>query len=63
MRRGAPLDNITPNRLDQPAPSARLTDAELIVPGDTTARIQEAHLLLYHSICELLDPVLADTDE
>lgn len=39
-----------------------LADAELIVPGDTTARIQEAHLLLYHSICELLDPVLADAE-
>ena len=32
---------------------------ELIVPCDVTARIQEAHALLYHTICEVLDPILA----
>jgi D-sedoheptulose 7-phosphate isomerase len=37
-----------------------LADASLIVPGDTTARIQEAHLLLYHTICEAIDPALRD---
>jgi D-sedoheptulose 7-phosphate isomerase len=36
-----------------------LADVELIVRSDTTARIQEAHLMMYHTICELLDPVLA----
>ncbi len=36
-----------------------LADVELIVEDDTTARIQEAHLLLYHTICEVLDPQLA----
>lgn len=36
-----------------------LADVELIVPSDTTARVQEMHLLLYHTICEALDPVLA----
>ena len=36
-----------------------MADVELIVPGPTTARIQEAHLLLYHTICDLIDPVLA----
>lgn len=35
-------------------------DVELIVPHDTTARIQEAHLLLYHTLCEVLDPILAE---
>lgn len=38
-----------------------LADVELIVPSDTTARVQEMHLLLYHTICEALDPVLAQT--
>ena len=36
-----------------------LADIALIVPGDETARIQEAHLLLYHTICQVLDPLLA----
>ena len=36
-----------------------LADVELIVPIDSTPRVQEAHLLLYHTICELLDPILA----
>ena len=36
-----------------------LADVELIVPTDSTARVQEAHLLLYHTICDLLDPILA----
>ena len=34
-------------------------DVDLIVNSPTTARIQEAHLLLYHTICQVLDPVLA----
>lgn len=30
-------------------------DVELIVPGNVTARIQEGHQLLFHTICEALD--------
>ncbi len=37
-----------------------LADVQFIVPHDTTARIQEVHQLLYHTICEVLDPVLAE---
>ena len=37
-----------------------LADVELIVPSDVTARIQEVHLHMYHTICEVLDPILAD---
>lgn len=36
-----------------------LADVELVVPHQTTARVQEMHLLLYHTLCEALDPVLA----
>ena len=36
-----------------------LADIELIVPSDVTARVQEMHLVLYHTICEALEPVLA----
>jgi len=34
-------------------------DVELLVRSHCTARVQEAHLLLYHTMCEVLDPVLA----
>ncbi|MEM1107745.1 MAG: SIS domain-containing protein [Planctomycetota bacterium] len=37
-----------------------LANVELLVPSDVTARVQEMHLLLYHTICEALDPVLAE---
>jgi D-sedoheptulose 7-phosphate isomerase len=37
-----------------------IADIELLVAHDTTARIQEAHLLLYHTICESIDQSLAD---
>lgn len=32
-----------------------LCDISLIVPSDATARIQEGHQLLYHSLCEWID--------
>src|SRR5688572_4552194 len=32
-----------------------MCDIELIVPSETTARIQEAHKLLFHVICEWID--------
>ena len=38
---------------------AGLADVELVVPSDVTARVQEVHLVLYHTLCEALDPVLA----
>lgn len=41
-------------------------DTELRVPADSTARIQETHLLLIHCICDLVDQMLlsaAQSDE
>lgn len=32
-----------------------LCDIALVVPSETTARIQEAHLLLYHTLCQWID--------
>lgn len=32
-----------------------LCDIPLIVPADNTARIQEGHKLLYHTLCEYID--------
>jgi D-sedoheptulose 7-phosphate isomerase len=33
----------------------RETDIEIRVPSETTARIQEAHLLITHCFCDLID--------
>ena len=38
--------------------SKGMADVELIVPSNVTARIQEGHQLLYHTVCEVLDPLL-----
>lgn len=38
---------------------AGIADADLIVPGNATARIQEAHKFLLHVICEIVEPRLA----
>jgi len=35
-----------------------LAEVELIVPSDVTARIQEAHQVLIHAICEIVDAEL-----
>ncbi len=32
-----------------------LTDVEIRVPSDSTARIQEVHLLVIHCLCDLID--------
>jgi len=33
-------------------PSAALTDYSIVIDSDETARIQEAHLLIGHTLCE-----------
>ena len=35
-----------------------LATVDLLVPGDNTARIQEAQKLLYHVLCEMVDEKL-----
>jgi D-sedoheptulose 7-phosphate isomerase len=37
-----------------------LADVLLDVPCDVTAHVQEAHLVIYHSLCELVESALAD---
>ena len=37
-----------------------LADVDLLVPGDSTARIQEAHKLLLHVLCEALESRLGE---
>lgn len=36
-------------------PSAGIADVDLVVSGDSTARIQEAHKFLLHVICEICE--------
>jgi D-sedoheptulose 7-phosphate isomerase len=36
-----------------------LSDLEIIVPNNTTARIQEAHKVIIHLLCEIVEPDLA----
>ena len=36
-----------------------IADVELIVPGESTARIQEAHMLLLHVLCQTIEDRLA----
>lgn len=38
-----------------------VADIEIIVPGDRTARIQEAHKFLLHVVCELVEPHLLES--
>jgi D-sedoheptulose 7-phosphate isomerase len=40
-------------------PMAGKAEREWIVPSQSTARIQEAHLLFIHAVCEYLDAALA----
>ena len=35
-----------------------LATVDLLVPSEVTARVQEAHLLLYHCLCEMVDATL-----
>ena len=39
-------------------PTRGVAAVELLVDSDVTARVQEAHLLLYHCLCELVDAAL-----
>jgi phosphoheptose isomerase len=41
------------------APLLRQHDVELRVPSNRTIRIQETHLLIIHTVCDLIDQSLA----
>lgn len=40
------------------AQTAGLADVELLSPGNSTARVQEAHQILLHSLCEMVEDLL-----
>ncbi|MBC7457683.1 MAG: SIS domain-containing protein [Bdellovibrionaceae bacterium] len=42
------------------AAKEKMADINIIAPGDNTARIQEAHAILYHTICYCLEKRLVD---
>lgn len=33
----------------------KLCDYNLVVPSDDTARIQEMHILIIHTLCQIID--------
>lgn len=35
-----------------------LTDMAIVIPSDSTARVQEAHILISHMLCELIEQEL-----
>ena len=39
--------------------SGGLADVDLVIPSDSTARIQEAHKFILHVLCEMIEPRLA----
>ena len=43
------------------ARALRPGDVEIRVPSDSTARIQEVHVLTLHCLCDVSDRLLADT--
>jgi D-sedoheptulose 7-phosphate isomerase len=38
-------------------------DAAVVVPSDSTARIQESHIAIAHVICELVEASLFPADD
>lgn len=53
------LDLVTVALLGKGGGSAKnLADHSLIIPSDSTARIQEAHILIGHIFCELIEQEL-----
>lgn len=40
---------------------AKLADVAIVVPSDSTARIQECHITIGHILCEYVDGVLLDS--
>jgi phosphoheptose isomerase len=47
----------------QIAPLMREKDVEIRVPAQSTARIQETHLLIIHCLCDMIDRVLFSNEE
>jgi D-sedoheptulose 7-phosphate isomerase len=46
-----------------PGPAGEAADVVLVVPSSTTARIQEMHTLLMHTICVAIDAWVARTSD
>ena len=53
---GGKLKNLLASMLE--SSHATTSKVEIIVPSDNTPRIQEAHLMILHIICELVDKEL-----
>lgn len=42
---------------------APLVDIQIVVPSKNTARIQESHICIFHSICELVEAGMSDKSD
>jgi D-sedoheptulose 7-phosphate isomerase len=40
-----------------------MADYPIVVPSETTARIQETHMLIYHVLCEIVEDILFEKVE
>jgi len=59
-QRGAKTVGFTGNRR---GPLTELVDVALEAPSGDTQRIQEAHLLLWHIICDLVETVIVEQEQ
>ena len=60
--RGMSIVALTGRDGGQVAEALRKADLELRVPADSTARIQEVHLMIIHSFCDLIDHKLVGAE-
>ena len=60
--RGMRIIALTGRDGGQVAEALRKADLELRVPADSTARIQEVHLMIIHSFCDLIDHKLVGAE-
>ena len=59
-QRGAKTVGFTGNRQ---GPLTEIVDVALEAPSGDTQRIQEAHLLLWHIICDLVETTIVEQEE
>jgi D-sedoheptulose 7-phosphate isomerase len=61
--RGLNVIALTGRDGGQMAPLLRENDIEIRVPAQSTARIQETHLLIIHCLCDMIDRTLFSNEE
>lgn len=62
-QRDMPVIALTGNDGGDIAKTLNSSDVEIRVPANRTARIQEAHLVIIHSLCDMIDKELFVTED